>query len=572
MMDSIFLFFFISLVFVSISAHDIHGKEKAVARSIRDSGRCGDNVTWSYEESTGTLSLTGSTAMEDFDDFSSPWYSKGSSVKKIIIENGVLSIGKNAFQGLSGVETVTIPSSVTKIGYSAFYECRSLASVTIPETVEVIGTHAFRYCESLTTVKIPSSVTSIGSDPFGFCFKLESIIVDTPNDVYKSASGVLIDKKQNLLIQYPAGKKGDYNISSEITSIGYGAFEGSHGLKSVIIPSSVNSLGASAFEDCSNLTSIVIPESISFIDDGTFYRCSSLRSITLPESITSIGNFAFSRCESLVSIVIPSSVDTIGDYIFSKCSSLEFVSYQGSYDIGASSSYVFEDCSALSLICVPNSYSSTTFCGEPFSCRSVSCGALQQQINDCFEVVNDEGQCIIQEKADVKAWEDRTNGCMQYQCVNESGKISWKTCKGSADSLMTCVDGECVDEYNMTDKKWAVDIVIPSTDPSLVSADDIALEVSRISNINVSEITIGIDYDDEGYVVRVIVYVTDKSSADVIVTSLKEMDKGDTCEGILCRSQDVHQREITQVRFLSEGHRIHAITVMSIIMLFITLF
>ena len=42
------------------------------------------------------------------------------------IQEGVTSIGKNAFYNCRGLTSVTIPNSVTSIGKNAFYNCRGL--------------------------------------------------------------------------------------------------------------------------------------------------------------------------------------------------------------------------------------------------------------------------------------------------------------------------------------------------------------------------------------------------------------------------------------------------------------
>jgi len=56
-----------------------------------DSGSCGENVTYSFVESTGTLTISGTGDMSN-----SPWYSYRSSIKKVVINNGVTSIGSRA--------------------------------------------------------------------------------------------------------------------------------------------------------------------------------------------------------------------------------------------------------------------------------------------------------------------------------------------------------------------------------------------------------------------------------------------------------------------------------------------
>ena len=93
-------------------------------------------------------------------------YSEGKDVPKdvtnVIIEEGVTSIGFQAFRGCTSLTSVTIPEGVISIGDCAFEFCTSLTSVTIPDSVTTIGNYAFAGCTSLTSVTIPDSVTSIG--------------------------------------------------------------------------------------------------------------------------------------------------------------------------------------------------------------------------------------------------------------------------------------------------------------------------------------------------------------------------------------------------------------------------
>lgn len=87
-----------------------------------ESGKCGDNLTWTLEN--GTLTISGTGAMPDYTDSSKlPWYSSRSSISTVVINEGVTSIGKYAFNGYSGLISITIPNSVTSIGYYALYNC-----------------------------------------------------------------------------------------------------------------------------------------------------------------------------------------------------------------------------------------------------------------------------------------------------------------------------------------------------------------------------------------------------------------------------------------------------------------
>ena len=241
------------------------------ATASQTSGTCGENLKW--ELKNGTLTISGNGKMNSFDDYlsRSPWYYVD-DIKKLVIKQGVTSIGRHAFSGCSGLTSVTIPSSVTTIGDDAFYECSGLTNVTIPSSVTTIGKYAFSGCSRLTSVTIPSSVTRIDE----------------------------------------------------------GTFSGCSGLTNVTIPSSVTRIDEGTFYGCRGLTNVTIPSSVTRIDKSTFYGCRGLTSVTIPSSVTSIGDYAFYECSGLTSVTIPSSVMSIGDDAFSGCSGLTDVYYKGS--------------------------------------------------------------------------------------------------------------------------------------------------------------------------------------------------------------------------------------------------
>ena len=156
------------------------------------------NLTWKLYED-GKLTISGKGAMKNYNYYNNPSPAfKNSNVKKVVIEDGVTSIGNSAFDSCSSLTSITLSNNITNIGNDAFAGCRSLTSITIPDSVTSIGDTAFAYCYQLTSITIPDSVTSIGEATFYYC----------------------------------------------------------SGLTSITIPDSVTSIGSSAFKNCSNLTTI----------------------------------------------------------------------------------------------------------------------------------------------------------------------------------------------------------------------------------------------------------------------------------------------------------------------------
>jgi len=276
------------------------------------------------------------------------------------IPGSVTSIGYYAFMGCTGLTSVNIPNSVTSIGDEAFSECTGLTSVTIGTGVTSIGDKAFDGCTDLISVTIPNSVTSIGDCAFNGCTGLISINVVGDNTEYASDNGVLFNKTQTELIQYPCGKTGAYTIPTSVTSIGGLAFYGCAELTFVNIPNSVTSIGDEAFIECTGLTSVTIPPSVTSIGEGAFYCCTGLTSITIPNSVTSIGDSAFDGCTGLISVTIPSSVTSIEESAFVNCTGLTSVTIgTGVTSIG---NWAFDGCTSLTSVTIPNSVTSIGDC------------------------------------------------------------------------------------------------------------------------------------------------------------------------------------------------------------------
>ena len=260
------------------------------------------NLTWSLKNKTLTISGTG--AMPDYIAYYLyPW--RGFTAKTVIIEEGVTTIGLNAF-GFANMTRVHIPNSVTKI-----------------------GADAFAFCPDLTSIYIPSSVTEIGADAFFCCRSLTKFTVKTGNVSYKAIDGVLFAINQDTLtlIKYPCAKSAaPYSIPNTVTTIIKGAFSDCEDLKGINIPNSVTTIGDYAFQKCTGLKNVRIPNSVTTIGNYVFFDCSNLKRIHIPNSVTTIGNCAFFDCSSLKRIHIPNSVVAIGDGAFNNCKMLSSIS------------------------------------------------------------------------------------------------------------------------------------------------------------------------------------------------------------------------------------------------------
>lgn len=407
------------------------------------SGSCGENLTWTLDEN-GVLTVSGTGEMWDFMSTSDvPWDDyKHRDIKYIAIEDGVTSIGVQAFWACKGLISVDVSDSVVTIGRAAFNNCTNLQNIKMGSGVSEIGVSPFggcnrleninvsennmhycsingnlftkdkttliRYAEGkkeidylipdgvttigdaafsgsrLDNVEIPNSVVTIGVEIFEQCYSLKNINVAEDNMYYCSIDGNLFDKSKKKLIQYAVGKlDAEYAVPAGVTEICYCAFNGSSELVRIDIPSSVividnafrdcrnlmninvdernkeyysvdgvlfnknnaallqypigkedteynipddvKTIGEFAFADCATLTSVNISDSVERIEAGAFYYCEGLTNVELGKNVKTIGEDAFSDCYELTKIEIPDSVTTIDEYAFCLCSSLKTV-------------------------------------------------------------------------------------------------------------------------------------------------------------------------------------------------------------------------------------------------------
>lgn len=301
------------------------------------SGSCGDELTWRIDEND-VLTVSGDGSMQDYDPNSAGiLQGYGRNVSKVVVEEGVTSIGANAFGNLMGtgtsnrIESLSIPSTVTNIGEGALpYNYLQTVTVAqgnpvyyvrdgvlfsksdaqtklvyyppekegdhyqVPDGVTEISGLIPAQCMALKSIHLPASLREIVPDGLVYWRNLSNITVDNQNTVYCAQDGVLFDRDKTTLVKYPSEKSGEhYMIPNTVTKIAEDAFFGAH-----------------------HLTSVDIPQGVTVLDEAAFNGCYNLQKVSIPEGVTKLGAWAFGECEALSSVTIPSTVEEIGDYAF----------------------------------------------------------------------------------------------------------------------------------------------------------------------------------------------------------------------------------------------------------------
>lgn len=259
---------------------------------------------------------------------------ENTTLTSVMVGTNVASIADQAFS-YSSMTTITLPASVTNIAFDSFLDCNSLTAITVaannpdfssvagvlfnqnqttliefpegkvgsyavPNSVTNIGVYAFYDSSNLTSVALSTNVSSIEDYAFYDCPGLTAITVNTNNLWYSSVAGVLFDKSQDTLIQYPA--------ASAATSY--------------VVPNTVTNIGMEAFYNCLNLINVTLGTNVVIVGNASFERCQSLASITFPNSVAVVGGDAFVDCDGLTNIALGTGVTNILDQAFLGCSSV----------------------------------------------------------------------------------------------------------------------------------------------------------------------------------------------------------------------------------------------------------
>ena len=309
---------------------DAVGEGESSSKPSEDAIQMGNDVWVTFDDSTGTATISGTGDMWDYYENGYDYTNKYqnpfigiSGIKKIIVENGVTTIGNYLLQGYNNkdsIEEVRIEGNITKIGNYAFDNCSNLAKINFKEGINEIGRYAFENCEKLETVVLPDTVKTLGKYCFSRCYALSKLslsnsLKDIPERAFlycQNIDGVLLPEK--------------------LESIGDGAFCGCSSIQEIVFPASIKSMGEISFADCEKLENVVFEEGVTGnLSFQMFRECNKLESIVVPKSITSIEVQAFLDCKNLATVVVMGNTTRVSNP-FEQCPNLRTIKgYSCSY-------------------------------------------------------------------------------------------------------------------------------------------------------------------------------------------------------------------------------------------------
>ena len=346
------------------------------ASAAGTSGKCGPSAYWSFDSSTGTLTISGSGAMNDYEYGDYPWMDYRNSIQTIVIGDQITQIGRNAFPW-TACSTIKFGKNVRSIGERAFNGCRNLnGDLTLPDSVQTIGAGAFQGCEKLSgDLTIPDSVVEIGEGAFRDCKNLNGTLTLGKNlrtigkeafsgcaftgsltipegvtEIADSAFGAGIPLKKYGMFT------GTLTLPSTLKTIGASAFSYADFSGELLIPDGVTSIGANAFKECDGFGgTLSLPDSVKTVGESAFYLCKGFTGLKLSASLTKIEERSFAHMYGLkTEVVIPEGVTEIGEGAFS-CSHMPSVRFPSTLKkIGKQAFYLTFGLTNYSTITFPN--------------------------------------------------------------------------------------------------------------------------------------------------------------------------------------------------------------------------
>ena len=142
-------------------------------KKVIETGTCGDDAEWILDD--GTLTVSGTGAIDE------PIEAKG-LIKKIVVNEGIDSLGTGAFKNFSTVEEVELPDTLRFIGAYAFDGCTGIEEIEIPDSVKDIARSAFENWEE--TQKIIAQWYEGAADKWYAWFELWKEYFDKLKDYF----------------------------------------------------------------------------------------------------------------------------------------------------------------------------------------------------------------------------------------------------------------------------------------------------------------------------------------------------------------------------------------------------
>lgn len=116
---------------------------------VLEPDQCGEDLRWKYED--GTLTISGSGEMLDYEENNQPWAEHKDSIEKLVL-SGVTYIGAEAFRDFDKLKEIEFGFHIREFGYRAFFNCDGLETLNLPMSFKIFGEESLRGCKNLKSI------------------------------------------------------------------------------------------------------------------------------------------------------------------------------------------------------------------------------------------------------------------------------------------------------------------------------------------------------------------------------------------------------------------------------------
>ena len=243
----------------------VDGEGVSVTVNVETPGTLGEKILEQVEylSDVNHLTVTGSLNSDDIYNIRN----RMSNLLTIDLSGtDMTALPDNMFYERYAIQKVVLPNGLKSIGNSAFYQCYSMQNIELPSTLTTIGGSAFYGCDNLTSVEIPAGVTILNNYTFYSCDNLKIVL-----------------------------------FNEGLQTVAYSAFEGCINLTEVEFPSTLKRIEERAFYDCYKLSNVKFNEGLTTLEYDAFRYCHSLSEITLPSTLM-FCYYPFDRCTNLKTV------------------------------------------------------------------------------------------------------------------------------------------------------------------------------------------------------------------------------------------------------------------------------
>lgn len=183
---------------------------------------------------------------------------------------------------------------------------------SVEEGVVSIGDDAFASCGLLQSIFIPASLKNLGSNQdgevFSDCTSLQSFTVSASSSTFATIDGVLTDRGQTKIVACPQAKAIRYIVPQVVTAIGPASFKKNKNITEIQFHGRISEVQEAAFMYCDRLIKAELVEGLVSVGRDAF-RASSVASWTIPSTLISIGAWAFISQRTAEFLVHPQNLN-----------------------------------------------------------------------------------------------------------------------------------------------------------------------------------------------------------------------------------------------------------------------